>query len=112
MRWPPVCRCWSPTRRTAPSRAFASGPEFRFRPGDVDDLAAQIDSLLDNPTTLAIGARRSLERAAQHDFQRSARSLENLYEMVLAKAVPERRALPPRRGVNAPGCYAVRLLRC
>ncbi|HSQ00570.1 MAG TPA: glycosyltransferase [Candidatus Dormibacteraeota bacterium] len=78
------------------SRAFASGPEFRFRPGDVNDLAARIDALLDNPTLLATGARRSLERAAQHDFQRSARSLENLYEAVLAKARPS--APRSRRG--------------
>ncbi len=76
------------------ARAFASGPDFHFRPGDVDDLAAHIDHLLDNPTALAMGARRSLERAGQHDFQRSARSLEHLYEMVLAKAVPQRERTP------------------
>jgi glycosyltransferase involved in cell wall biosynthesis len=78
------------------SRAFASGPEFTFRPGDADDLAAHIDALLDAPALLAAGARRSLERAAQHDFQRSARSLENLYEAVLAKARPS--APRSRRG--------------
>ncbi|MBX3025829.1 glycosyltransferase [bacterium] len=68
------------------SRAFASGPEFRFRPGDVDDLAAHIDALLDAPALLAAGARRSLERASQHEFQRSARTLEQLYETVLAQS--------------------------
>lgn len=68
------------------SPTFASGPEFRFRPGDADDLAARIDALLDAPTMLASAARRSLERAAQHDFQRSARTLEHVYETVLAKS--------------------------
>lgn len=67
------------------ARDLASGPEFRFRPGDATDLAAHIDRLLDAPALLAAGARRSLERAAQHDFQRSARSLEHVYETVLAK---------------------------
>jgi len=68
------------------ARSLASGPEFRFRPGDAFDLAAHIDRLLEAPGTLAAGARRSLERVAQHDFQRSARSLEHVYETVLAKA--------------------------
>ena len=68
------------------SRAFASGPEFRFRPGDPNDLAARIDALLDAPTLLSSGSRRSLERATQHDFQRSARTLEHVYETVLAKS--------------------------
>lgn len=77
------------------SRAFASGPEFRFRPGDAVDLAARIDALLDKPAVLAAGARRSLERAAQYDFQRSARTLEQLYETVLAQAPPSARS---RRG--------------
>jgi glycosyltransferase involved in cell wall biosynthesis len=77
------------------SRAFASGPEFRFRPGDAADLAAHIDALLDAPALLAAGARRSLERAGQHDFQRSARTLEQLYETVLAQARP---SAPSRRG--------------
>ena len=80
------------------SRALASGPEFLFRPGDVADLAAHIDRLLDAPATLAAGARRSLERVGQHDFQRSARSLEHLYETVLAKRQQEDRAARPRRG--------------
>ena len=70
------------------SRAFASAPEFLFRPGDADDLAARIDALLDAPAALANAARRSLERSGQYDFQRSARSLEHLYETVLAKAGP------------------------
>jgi 1,2-diacylglycerol 3-alpha-glucosyltransferase len=77
------------------SRAFASGPEFRFRPGDADDLAAHIDALLDAPAMLAAGARRSLERSGQHDFQRSARTLEQLYETVLAQSRP---SAPSRRG--------------
>lgn len=71
------------------ARSLASGPEFRFRPGDAIDLAAHIDRLLDAPGTLAAGARRSLERVVQHDFQRSARSLENVYETVLAKVEGE-----------------------
>lgn len=70
------------------ARTLASGPEFRFRPGDAIDLATRIDSLLESPAVLAAGARRSLERAGQHDFQRSARSLENVYETVLAKVRP------------------------
>lgn len=65
------------------ARSLASGPEFRFRPGDPIDLAARLDFLLESPTVLAAGARRSLERAGQHDFQRSARSLEQVYETVL-----------------------------
>lgn len=80
------------------SRALASGPEFLFRPGDVDDLAAHIDRLLEMPATLAAGARRSLERAGQHDFQRSARSLEHLYESVLAQRQNGAGAVRPRRG--------------
>lgn len=68
------------------ARTLASGPEFRFRPGDPIDLAARIDALLESPAVLAAGARRSIERAGQHDFQRSARSLEHVYETVLAKA--------------------------
>ena len=81
------------------ARSLASGPEFRFRPGDATDLAAHIDRLLDAPGLLAAGARRSLERAAQHDFQRSARSLEHVYETVLAKAPAHGdRAARARRG--------------
>jgi len=78
------------------ARAFASGPEFHFRPGDATDLAAHIDRLLENPAALAQGALRSLERSSQHDFQRSTRSLEQLYETVLAQAQPD-------RGEHAPG---------
>lgn len=66
------------------ARRFASGPDFLFRPGDPDDLAAHLDRLLDSPAALAEGSRRSLEQAVQHDFQRSARSLEHLYETVVA----------------------------
>ncbi len=79
------------------TRAMAAGPEFLFRPGDADDLAEHIDRLLDNPAMLAIGARRSLERAAQHDFSRSARRLEQVYELVLADRQPAR-APRARRG--------------
>lgn len=70
------------------TRAMAAGPEFLFTPGDPDDLAAHIDRLLDTPAMLAAGARRSLERAAQHDFSRSARRLEQVYENVLAQRQP------------------------
>lgn len=81
------------------ARDLASGPEFRFRPGDATDLAAHIDRLLESPALLAAGARRSLERAAQHDFQRSARSLEHVYETVLAKApTRDERLARARRG--------------
>jgi glycosyltransferase involved in cell wall biosynthesis len=69
------------------ARAFASGPEFHFRPGDATDLAAHIDRLLENPAALCPGRlRRSLERSAQHDFQRSTRQPEHLYEARLAHA--------------------------
>lgn len=81
------------------ARALASGPEFRFRPGDAVDLAARIDFLLESPAQLAAGARRSLERAGQHDFQRSTRSLEHVYETVLEQVRPAGdRAARARRG--------------
>ena len=66
------------------ARRFASGPDFLFRPGDPDDLAAHLDRLLDSPVALAEGSRRSLEQAVQHDFHRSARSLEHIYAAVIA----------------------------
>src|SRR5215470_2865801 len=65
------------------ARGFAAGPEFRFRPGDADDLAAHLDRLLDSPALLLEGSRRSLEHAAQHDFQRAAHELERVYESVV-----------------------------
>jgi glycosyltransferase involved in cell wall biosynthesis len=83
------------------ARAFASGPEFHFRPGDATDLAAHIDRLLENPAALAQGSRRSLERAGQFDFQRSTRSLEHLYETVLAQSQPDRREHAPGSGRGA-----------
>jgi 1,2-diacylglycerol 3-alpha-glucosyltransferase len=66
------------------ARRFASGPDFLFRPGDPDDLAAHLDRLLDSPDVLAAGRRRSLEQAVQHDFRRSVRSLEHIYAAVIA----------------------------
>jgi len=65
------------------ARCFASGPEFRFHPGDSADLAAHLDRLLDSPAALLEGSRRSLERAAQHDFQHAAHELERVYEAVV-----------------------------
>jgi glycosyltransferase involved in cell wall biosynthesis len=78
--------------------ALASGPEFLFRPGDAGDLAARLDHLLDAPDVLAAGARRGLERAVQHDFQRSVRTLEQLYETVLAARRGGDREAASRRG--------------
>lgn len=66
------------------ARRFASGPDFLFRPGDPDDLAAHLNRLLSSPEVLARGSRRSLEQAVQHDFQRSVRSLEHIYQAAVA----------------------------
>lgn len=75
------------------ARTLACGPDFLFRAGDPDDLAAHLDHLLVSPGALAEGSRRSLARAAQHTFQRSARDLEQVYEHVLENA-GARRAQP------------------
>jgi len=73
------------------SRAFAAGPEFRFRAGDPADLAAHIDALVENPGLLGSGARCSIERARQHDFAHSTRSLEQVYASVIRRPPPDRR---------------------
>ena len=79
------------------ARRLACGPDFLFRAGDPDDLAARLDHLLVSPGALADGSRRSLARAAQYAFHRSARGLEQVYEQVLENA-GARRALPtPQR---------------
>ena len=67
------------------ARRFASGPDFLFRPGDPDDLAAHLDRLLDSPDVLTAGSRRSLEQTVQHDFRRSVRSLEHIYQAVVTE---------------------------
>src|SRR5262249_18774780 len=69
---------------------LACGPEFRFRAGDADDLAAHLDRLLAAPALLAEGARHSVDYAAQHTFHRSVRTLEYVYETVLANATTRR----------------------
>ncbi len=66
------------------ARRFASGPQFLFRPGDANDLADHLDRALDSPDTLAEASRRSHEQAVQHDFRRSVRSLEHIYEALVA----------------------------
>lgn len=73
------------------SRAFATGPDFLFRAGDPADLAAHIDALVENPGLLGSGARRGSERARQHDFADSTRSLEQVYASVIKRTPPDRR---------------------
>ena len=68
----------------SPARRFASGPQFLFRPGDASDLAEHLDRLLDAPESLAEASGRSREQAVQHDFRRSVRSLEHIYEAIIA----------------------------
>jgi 1,2-diacylglycerol 3-alpha-glucosyltransferase len=69
---------------------LACGPEFLFRAGDAGDLAAHLDRLLDAPAMLAEGARHSVDYAGQHTFHRSVRTLEQVYETVLANATTRR----------------------
>lgn len=66
------------------ARRWAAGKDFLFRPGDPQDLAAHLDRLLDTPGTLAEGSQHSLTQVARHDLQRSTRSLERVYEAVVA----------------------------
>jgi glycosyltransferase involved in cell wall biosynthesis len=66
------------------ARRWAAGKDFLFQPGDPQDLAAHLDRLLDTPGTLAEGSRHSLTQVARHDLQRSTRSLERVYEAVVA----------------------------
>ncbi|MGD9765720.1 MAG: glycosyltransferase [Candidatus Binatia bacterium] len=77
------------------ARQFAVGPQFLFRPGDPADLAARLDHLLESPDALAVAARRCVERAAQHDFERSVQQLSDVYERVLAGAGRPRQQLAP-----------------
>jgi glycosyltransferase involved in cell wall biosynthesis len=72
------------------ARRLACGPEFLFRAGDAGDLAAHLDRLLTAPATLAEGARHSVAYAAEHSFHRSVRTLEQVYETVLADATSHR----------------------
>lgn len=87
------------------ARQFASRPEFLFRPGDADDLAARLDYLLDSPEALAEGRRCSLECSKHYDFQRSVLLLEQLYAAVAAgrhapAAVREPKRVEERQGAT------------
>jgi glycosyltransferase involved in cell wall biosynthesis len=61
------------------AQQFALSDDFLFAPGDPDDLARQLDRLLDAPERLAAARPAALDRAARHRLADSVDRLEALY---------------------------------
>lgn len=73
-------------RLSAASR-LAIGDEFRFRPGDVDQLARRIDELFEHPEQLAAARQANLAAAEGLRLEASIARLEAIYEQVAHPAL-------------------------
>ena len=72
----------------------APGPDFLFRAGDADDLAAKLDRVLSSPAMRADASHASLNYAAHHRLAASTLQLEQLYASLVRKA--RAASMPPR----------------
>jgi len=70
--------------------SLAVSPDLLFRAGDPDDLARHLDDLIDHPDRLAAARERCIESRASRTLDASARRLEALYRVVMARSAKVR----------------------
>lgn len=68
---------------TSAAKEFAAGPDFLFRAGHADHLAAQLDHLLESPQRRAAASRWGLQVASGKRLGESAALLEEAYLSVI-----------------------------
>lgn len=68
---------------------FTLSAAYRFRTGDADDLAARLDALLHDPSTLARSRVQHARRAARHVFEDSVAAMVRAYREALGHVEAE-----------------------
>jgi glycosyltransferase involved in cell wall biosynthesis len=82
-----------------PENVVTAGPAAQyFRPADADDLAAALESLLDDPGAILAKRRAALARAPALVWERSARRLVAAYDWLL----DHRPAVPGDQLIDVP----------
>jgi 1,2-diacylglycerol 3-alpha-glucosyltransferase len=62
---------------------LALSDEFRFRPGDIDELARKMDGLIEDPERLATARQASLLAAEGFRLETSMARMESIYQQVV-----------------------------
>jgi 1,2-diacylglycerol 3-alpha-glucosyltransferase len=70
------------------ARRLAISDEFRFQPGDVEELARKIDRLVEHPEQLAAARKASLAVAKGLTLEASIARMEAIYEQVARPVLP------------------------